>query len=135
MTTAADDAKVPQAAAPPASAMSIPAGFVGRQAELRLLSEGLAAARMSHPQVVYVEGEAGSGKSALVSRFLSSLSDAVVLAAGGDEAETLLTYGILDQLQPGTSDRARGGPDGRRRPAAGPARPEAGRRPGRGARH
>jgi len=82
--------------------MSTPASFVGRHAELRLLGEGLAAARMSHPQVVYLEGEAGSGKSALVSRFLSSLSGAVVLAAGGDEAETLLTYGILDQLQPGT---------------------------------
>ncbi len=82
--------------------MSTPASFVGRHAELRLLGEGLAAARMSHPQVVYLEGEAGSGKSALVSRFLSSLAGAVVLAAGGDEAETLLTYGILDQLQPGT---------------------------------
>jgi DNA-binding CsgD family transcriptional regulator len=82
--------------------MSIPAGFVGRQSELRVLGERLAAAEMGHPQVVCVEGEAGGGKSTLLSRFLGSLPDAVVLQAGGDEAETLLSYGIVDQLQPGT---------------------------------
>jgi len=82
--------------------MNTPAGFVGRQSELRILSDRLAAAGMGHPQVVYVEGEAGGGKSTLLSRFLSSLPDAVVVEAGGDEAETLLSYGIIDQLQPGT---------------------------------
>src|ERR1019366_2499189 len=46
-------------------------------------------------------GEAGGGKSTLLSRFLSSLSNAVVLEVAGDEAETLLSYGIIDQLQPG----------------------------------
>jgi hypothetical protein len=81
--------------------MSTPAGFVGRQSELRILGERLAAAEMGHPQVVYVEGEAGGGKSTLLSRFLSSLSNAVVLEVAGDEAETLLSYGIIDQLQPG----------------------------------
>jgi predicted ATPase len=82
--------------------MNTPAGFVGRQSELRILSDRLAAAGMGHPQVVYVEGEAGGGKSTLLSRFLGSLPDAVVVEAGGDEAETLLSYGIIDQLQPGT---------------------------------
>src|ERR1017187_6567271 len=81
--------------------MSTPVGFVGRQGELRILGERLAAAEMGHPQVVYVEGEAGGGKSTLLSRFLSSLSDAVVLEVAGDEAETLLSYGIIDQLRPG----------------------------------
>jgi DNA-binding CsgD family transcriptional regulator len=81
--------------------MSTPAGFVGRQSELCILGERLAAAEMGHPQVVYVEGEAGGGKSTLLSRFLSSLSNAVVLEVAGDEAETLLSYGIIDQLQPG----------------------------------
>ena len=83
--------------------MSTPAGFVGRQSELRILGERLAAAEMGHPQVVYVEGEAGGGKSTLLSRFLGSLpvADAVVLQVGGDEAETLLSYGVVDQLQPG----------------------------------
>ena len=81
--------------------MNAPVGFVGRQSELRILGERLAAARKGHPQVVYVEGEAGGGKSTLLSRFLGSLPDAVVLEVGGDEAETLLSYGIIDQLQPG----------------------------------
>src|ERR1700677_1202563 len=82
--------------------MSTTVGFVGRQRELRLLDERLAAAATGHPQVVYVEGEAGGGKSTLLSVFLGSLSDAVILQVGGDEAETLLSYGIIDQLQPGT---------------------------------
>jgi DNA-binding CsgD family transcriptional regulator len=81
--------------------MNTPAGFVGRQSELRILGERLAAAGTGHPQVVYMEGEAGAGKSTLLSRFLGSLPDAVVLEAGGDEAETLLSYGIVDQLRPG----------------------------------
>jgi DNA-binding CsgD family transcriptional regulator len=84
------------------SLMSAAAGFVGRQSELRILGERLAAAETGHPQVVYVEGEAGAGKSTLLSRFLGSLPDAVVLQVGGDEAEMLLSYGIVDQLQPGT---------------------------------
>ncbi|HME67713.1 MAG TPA: AAA family ATPase, partial [Streptosporangiaceae bacterium] len=82
--------------------MSTSAGFVGRQSELGILDERFAAAEMGHPQVVYVEGEAGGGKSTLLSRFLGSLPDAVILQVDGDEAETLLSYGIVDQLQPGT---------------------------------
>jgi tRNA A37 threonylcarbamoyladenosine biosynthesis protein TsaE len=62
--------------------MSALAGFVGRQNELGILGERLAAAETGRPQVVYVEGEAGAGKSTLLSRFLSSLPDAVVLQAG-----------------------------------------------------
>ena len=82
--------------------MTTSAGFVGRHSELRILGERLAAAETGQPQVVCVEGEAGAGKSTLLSRFLGSLADAVVLTVGGDEAETVLSYGVLDQLQPGT---------------------------------
>jgi len=82
--------------------MSAPVGFVGRQSELRVLEERLAAAQKGRPQVVYVEAEAGAGKSTLFSQFIGSLSDAVVLQVGGDEAETLLSYGVIDQLQPGS---------------------------------
>jgi DNA-binding CsgD family transcriptional regulator len=81
--------------------VSTVAGFVGRQSELRILGERFAAAEMGRPQVVYVEGDAGAGKSTLLSRFLSSLPDAVVLQVGGDEAETLLSYGVIDQLRAG----------------------------------
>jgi DNA-binding CsgD family transcriptional regulator len=77
------------------------AGFVGRQSELRVLEERLAEARTGHPQMVYVEADPGAGKSTLVSHFLGGLTDAAVLEAGGDEEETLLTYGIVDQLRPG----------------------------------
>jgi hypothetical protein len=56
---------------------------------------------MGQPQVVYAEGEAGGGKSTLLSRFLGSLPETVVLQVGGDETETLLSYGVIDQLQPG----------------------------------
>ena len=82
--------------------MNSPAGFVGRHSELRILGDRLAAAETGQPQVVYLEGDAGGGKSTLLSEFLGSLSDAVVLEIGGDEDETLLSYGVIDQLQPGT---------------------------------
>src|SRR6202453_5249209 len=82
--------------------MSTTVGFVGRQRELGLLDERLAAAATGHPQVVYVEGVAGGGEATPSFVFLGSLSDAVILQVGGDEAETLLSYGIIDQLQPGT---------------------------------
>jgi len=49
--------------------MTTPAGFIGRQSELRILGERLAAAGKGHPQVVYVEGEAGGGKSTAVAQF------------------------------------------------------------------
>jgi DNA-binding CsgD family transcriptional regulator len=82
--------------------MGTPVGFVGRQAELRVLKERLATAQLGRPQVVFVQAEAGAGKSTLLSQFLDSLANAVVLEVGGDEAETLLSYGVIDQLQPGT---------------------------------
>ena len=78
-------------------------GFVGRNDELGILAERFAAAEMGHPQVVHLEGEAGSGKSTLLAQFLGSLSDVVLLQAGGDEDEMLLSYGVVDQLEPGTS--------------------------------
>ena len=58
---------------------------------------------MGHPQVVHLDGEAGSGKSTLLAQFLGSLSDLVLLQAGGDEDEMLLSYGVVDQLESGTS--------------------------------
>src|SRR5580704_12085359 len=83
------------------SLASTSVSFVGRQRELGLLGDRLAAAELGHPQVVYVEGEAGGGKSTLLSAFVGSLPDAAVLEVSGDEAETLLSYGVIDQLQPG----------------------------------
>jgi len=75
--------------------------FVGRQDELSILAQRFAAAEMGYPQVVHLEGEPGSGKSTLLSRFHESLSDAVILQVGGDEEEMLLSYGVVDQMEPG----------------------------------
>ena len=83
--------------------MSASAGFVGRRGELGILGERLAAAETGHPQVVYVEGEAGGGKSTLLSPVPRLAAAAPsILQVGGDEAETLLSYGLVDQLHPGT---------------------------------
>jgi DNA-binding CsgD family transcriptional regulator/predicted ATPase len=81
---------------------AIDTSFVGRQTELRILRERLAAAEAGRPHVVCLEGAPGGGKSTLLAEFLGSLSGAVILQAAGDEAETLLSYGVIDQLQPGT---------------------------------
>ncbi len=56
---------------------------------------------MGHPQVVFVEAEAGSGKSTLLSWFLALHPDVIALSTSGDEAETLLSFGVMDQLLPG----------------------------------
>src|ERR1017187_3774527 len=82
------------------SAVAPTAGFVGRQDKLAILRDRVSAAPRGPPHGVYLEGEGGSGKSTLLSRFLGSLSDAVVLQAGGDEDESLLSYGVVDQLDP-----------------------------------
>lgn len=75
--------------------------FVGREYELEILAGRFAAAETGAPQVVHLEGEPGSGKSTLLSRFLESLPRAVILQVGGDEEEMLLSYGVVDQLEPG----------------------------------
>src|SRR5580700_3641748 len=77
-------------------------GFVGREVELGILTERFDGAEMGYPQVVHLEGEAGSGKSTLVSRFLGSLPSAVIVQAGGDEDEVLLSYGVIDQFEAGS---------------------------------
>jgi ABC-type ATPase involved in cell division len=78
--------------------VSDPAGFVGRKRELSVLHERLGIARTGRPQVVFVEAEPGAGKSTLLSQFVGSITEAVILQASGDEAETLLSYGVVDQL-------------------------------------
>lgn len=75
--------------------------FVGRQPELSALGRALAAARQGQPQVVLVQGEAGVGKSSLVSEFLAANPGTAVVIAGGEEAEAFLPYGLVQQLAAG----------------------------------
>ena len=72
--------------------------FVGRQAELALLRAKLDEARSGHPHIVLIEGPPGIGKSALVDRFVRASSDVQVLRASGDESESDLNYGVVEQL-------------------------------------
>ncbi len=88
----------PERRLPSAAAASGWGVFVGRASEVAVLEAAAAAARGGQPQVVLVEGEAGIGKSTLLTRFAAGLAGATVLRAGGDESELLLPYGIVGQL-------------------------------------
>jgi hypothetical protein len=72
--------------------------FVGRQEELDVLDALMAAAVDGRPQLVAIEGEAGMGKSALISEFLERHQAVSVLSAGGEESEQALPFGLVRQL-------------------------------------
>ena len=65
----------------PSAAAAGRAVFVGRAGELAVLAAAAAAARRGQPQVVLIEGDAGGGKSSLLTRFASGLAG-VTGAAG-----------------------------------------------------
>lgn len=79
--------------------------FVGRTAELdhlRTRADRVAAGRA---RLVRLEGPTGAGKSALLDRFVASLTGFTVLTADGDPTESSLPYGLLDQLLAGAEGR------------------------------
>jgi DNA-binding CsgD family transcriptional regulator len=82
--------------------------FVGRAAELAALAGALAAARAGDPQVVMVQGEAGIGKSSLITEFLNSQRELPAIAASGETAETVLPFGVVQQLAAGAVAASRG---------------------------
>jgi len=77
-----------------------PAGpvFVGRAAELDRLSGLLAEATAATPRIAIIEGEAGLGKSSLITAFLARHLDTPALAASGEAAEQELPWGMVRQL-------------------------------------
>ncbi len=77
--------------------------FAGRLAELAALGDGLAAARAGEPQVVLIQGEAGIGKSSLISEFLGGHRGVPAVTVGGEETEAFLPYGLVQQLAAGTA--------------------------------
>ncbi|QJY49796.1 ATP-binding protein [Pseudonocardia broussonetiae] len=84
--------------------------FVGRDRELAVLAGHLAQACAGRSQVVVVEGEPGTGKTALVQAFLDGLEPgAAVLRASGEQAEETVSYGIVEQLARAV-ERVGGGP-------------------------
>jgi predicted ATPase len=72
--------------------------FVGRADELALLNAEMQRVTSGEPRLVWLTGEAGIGKTSLVRRFVGGLSGVRVLWAGGDENETDLPYGVVNQL-------------------------------------
>jgi DNA-binding CsgD family transcriptional regulator/tetratricopeptide (TPR) repeat protein len=72
--------------------------FVGRQAELDVLAAALHTARAGQPQIVWVEGEPGIGKTAFVRRCLSAADGLAVIEASCDESEITFEYGVVSQL-------------------------------------
>src|SRR4051812_15178370 len=80
--------------------MPIDDPFVGRADELALLNAEMQRVRSGEPRLVWLTGEAGIGKTSLLRRFVSGLSGVRVLWASGDEDETDLPYGVINQLLP-----------------------------------
>jgi DNA-binding CsgD family transcriptional regulator len=74
------------------------AAFVGRERELAVLDRCAAEARHGEPRVVVIEGRAGAGKSALLTRLLQRLPDACVIRGSGAESELPLSYGVISQI-------------------------------------
>ena len=72
--------------------------FVGRDDELAALAAALADAAAGGPQIVWIEGEAGIGKTALLRRFLTRTPAGSRLLVSGDESEIGLDYGVISQL-------------------------------------
>ena len=64
------------------------AEFVGREAELAVLADSLAAALDGLPQVVVCEGEAGIGKTRLAQELVGLAERRGVLWVWGSAAET-----------------------------------------------
>ena len=65
--------------------------FVGRKTELQHLQHLLDEANGARPQFVFVAGEAGAGKSALVEEFVRRVQETdltVIAAIGGCNAQT-----------------------------------------------
>jgi DNA-binding CsgD family transcriptional regulator len=71
---------------------------VGRGEQLALLHTEAAQALSGEPRLVLVCGEAGIGKTRLVSRFLRELTGVRVLRSFGDEAEAETPYAVVNQL-------------------------------------
>ncbi|HUA06066.1 MAG TPA: AAA family ATPase [Solirubrobacteraceae bacterium] len=72
--------------------------FVGRAEELSALERSTDRARAGNPTVVVLEGDPGIGKSSLLTRVASTVADAAVVRASGDETESMLAFGVARQL-------------------------------------
>ena len=72
--------------------------FIGRVAELARVAEVLTRVEAGQPWLVAIEGDPGIGKTALARRGLAQATGLKILSARGDQTETDLDFGIVDQL-------------------------------------
>ena len=75
-----------------------PVGLVGRGGEIELLEERLARALRGERQVVFVTGEAGAGKTALVEHFVAGVAQSQTLAITGSQC--LEQFGAAEAYMP-----------------------------------
>ena len=85
--------------------------FVGRGSELAALEEAFAEVKRGRAASVWIEGEAGAGKSALLRRFLGGLGGEVVVLRGRCYPREALPYKGLDAAVDGLADQLRRWPD------------------------
>ena len=77
---------------------------MGRDAELTAISQCVATAAEGRASVVWIEGDAGFGKTALVRRIVASLPpDFVVISAEADELAREQPFGVVSDLGATTS--------------------------------
>ncbi|KOG57497.1 hypothetical protein ADK75_03905 [Streptomyces virginiae] len=72
--------------------------FVGRAEELKILTQRIEEAADGEPQAVWIEGDGGIGKTALVRQCLAGHPSLQVMWASCDPSETDYPYGVIDQL-------------------------------------
>ena len=72
--------------------------FVGRVVELARIAEVLTQVEAGQPWLVAIEGDPGMGKTALARRGLAQATGLKILSARGDQTETDLDFGLVDQL-------------------------------------
>src|SRR5215469_1541984 len=72
--------------------------FVGREEEMAALAAALDEVSAGEPRFVLIQGEAGIGKSSLISAFLAGRENLPVVTASGEESEAYLPYGLVQQL-------------------------------------
>jgi DNA-binding CsgD family transcriptional regulator len=72
--------------------------FIGRAAELVQVADVVTRVQAGQPWLVAIEGDPGVGKTSLARRCLTQATGLDVLVARGDQAETDLDFGFVDQL-------------------------------------
>jgi DNA-binding CsgD family transcriptional regulator len=74
-------------------------GFVGRRVELTAISAAARSATDNRPSVVWIEGDAGSGKTSLLRHALRDLPQGfTVVTAEADEFASDISFNLLEQL-------------------------------------